>query len=428
MAAALTATFDATTGGVFLSATEIALPSSVGTVAFERSADGGDWELIEERVAVLGFAQFSDYLFPPDVPLEYRVRYTPIGHVVGVGAAVNGNGTALNPPLPTEAIAGTDWLLVVSACRNTAITPVVSGGLGGGYSSHSGSYSLNLSSKVKDVGEPTPTVSFPGAVAGDSTSARVVAIRGVLGPDNIVNLDTVAGTTTIPFNGITPPGGVGSFAVVAGWAADDWSNTPGANTWTTVFEQSTTLGNDQGIVLISKVATVSPVPAGTISATRASSISKSLTMTYAEMAEQLVTAAALTPDVAGTLLVTTGLESTASPTYATYVEVVGWSDVQRSDRATLIPISGSNRPVAVSDAAGPRRWEVTLRFDDRVAADEVDAVLAEGQPIYLRAPVEAPFPLGWHAVGARTMDRRSARGVRRYLVLELTECEAPAVA
>lgn len=425
---AVTATLNQNTGGVEIIATDILLPDFTGSASFERAANGGPWELVATRMSFGGTASAVDYFYPAGVPLQYRIRYTPIPHVVGAGTAADGNGaTPLNPPLPADAKVG-DWLLVVSACRNTAVTPVVSGGLGGGYSPHSGAYCLNLTSKVMDVGEPAPTVSFPGAVAGDSTSARVVAVRGVNGPDNIVALDTAAGTTVVPFPGITPPSGVGAFVVAAAWAQDDWAGTAAPATWFTVFSQINTAGNDQAMTLIRHTATVSPVPGGSITAARASSISKALTMSYQKMTEQTVSSSVATPDPDRTVLVVSGVTTPGSPSYAAPVKVVGWSDPERDARTALIPISGSSRPVAVSDVAGPQRWTLELELPDQYAARELDEALTEGQAVYLRSTDTCPFPTGWHSVGARKIGRRAARGVKRYATLALTECAAPAVA
>jgi hypothetical protein len=85
-------------------------------------------------------------------------------------------------------------------------------------------------------------------------------------------------------------------------------------------------------------------------------------------------------------------------------------------------------PIAVTDLRGSRRLSLTVTTVDLGAAEDLDARLAQGDPVLIHAPggVDCPIPSMYAVVGDVAIDRHSKRTKRRFFDLPLTEVAAPA--
>lgn len=166
--------------------------------------------------------------------------------LIGAGTNASGNNTSLVPALPAGIAAG-DLLLIFAAIRNSGVgtpnTPT-------GYTLLAGSANARIFGKIAGGSESAPTVSFTGGAAGDTTLATMVAYRGadLTVQNSAEQLNASAQNITVP--ALT---GIGASALVVwfGWKQDDWTAVdpfvPGFVD--EVFENSSTTGNDAGIVV-----------------------------------------------------------------------------------------------------------------------------------------------------------------------------------
>lgn len=100
-------------------------------------------------------------------------------------------------------------------------------------------------------------------------------------------------------------------------------------------------------------------------------------------------------------------------------------DVTRASRAGLFTVVGRPKPVAVSDARGPRTWELTLKTETKAEREHLDAALATGDVVFLQTPAGYPIPGGWYSAGDTTEARKDMPWDKRWWTLPLTETEAP---
>lgn len=166
---------------------------------------------------------------------------------VGAGAAVHGDNATLHPAFPAGIVAG-DVIVITTHIRNTAAfagdvnTP-------GGWKQL-----LNLGHIVVVAQEwdgvfTAPSCVFSGGSAGDTTSARCFAWRGVK-----VSLSgpAVSVTNASAQNVATPaytPARNGAVALVGAWKQDDWTSVAALAGLTEIADDPTTTGNDQGTAL-----------------------------------------------------------------------------------------------------------------------------------------------------------------------------------
>jgi hypothetical protein len=130
--------------------------------------------------------------------------------------------------------------------------------------------------------------------------------------------------------------------------------------------------------------------------------------------------AAITP-----VLDTIWLKSIARPFLNRTVTLTDYSDISRGSRNGVFEIVGRTLPVAVSDVRGSRSVTLTVMVPTVAAADDLDLVLASGDPVFVHVPPGCPVPGMYAVVGDTTQYRRSARATRRYFTLPLTEVAAP---
>ena len=125
------------------------------------------------------------------------------------------------------------------------------------------------------------------------------------------------------------------------------------------------------------------------------------------------------------VLDTIWLKSMARPFLNRPVTLTAYSDIARGSRNGVFDIVGRTLPVAVTDVRGSRAMTITVMVPSVSEADDLDQVLASGDPILLHVPPDCPIPGMYAVVGTVSISRRSMRGTRRYLELPLTEVAAP---
>jgi hypothetical protein len=120
------------------------------------------------------------------------------------------------------------------------------------------------------------------------------------------------------------------------------------------------------------------------------------------------------------------LKVVARPFLNRVVTVNDWTDVVRPARGGVFDIVGRSFPIAVSDVRGSRRYSLFIAAATVEERDNLDLLLASGEPVYVQVPSDCEyFPGGYFDVGDVTMTRRSQRGVRRVFELPLVECAPP---
>ncbi|WP_410669130.1 hypothetical protein [Amycolatopsis sp. cmx-4-68] len=180
---------------------------------------------------------------------------------VGTGAAAVGNNASVAPALPAGIAAG-DLLLVFAAIRNSGAgvpsTPT-------GYTLLAGSANARVFGKIATGSESAPTVAFTGGVANATTLATMVAYRGAA-----LTVQNSAEQLNASAQNIATPAlsGVGTAALVMwfGWKQDDWTSVDPllAGSIDEVFENSSTTGDDAGIVVDHLVVSSSVLGGGAV--------------------------------------------------------------------------------------------------------------------------------------------------------------------
>lgn len=191
---------------------------------------------------------------------------------VGAGTATHADNATLTPGIHASAAKG-DVVLVFAAIRNTAATVNTPTG----YTALVADGNVCLFGKIHTGSESSPSVTFTGGSAGDTTSAQTATFRGyqleTLSLSNLSN--SSAQNINIP---AFLPTKANVLALWLGWKQDDWTSAGDLFAGITeIAEASTTTGNDQALVWNYDIQ-AAPVEYGTGSWTitgGASAISKS---------------------------------------------------------------------------------------------------------------------------------------------------------
>jgi hypothetical protein len=166
---------------------------------------------------------------------------------VAAGTADHDDAATLTPGLPAGLAAG-DLLLIFAASRTSGTS---SPDLPAGFTRidpFPENRNVAVFAKYATASEATPTVTFTGAVAGDTTSAQCAAFRGV----SMVVKGSGAQFNSTPAQNIGYPA-VGlqddnCVVVYLGWKQDDWTSVAAISGATEIGEPDTTTGDDQGLV------------------------------------------------------------------------------------------------------------------------------------------------------------------------------------
>lgn len=123
------------------------------------------------------------------------------------------------------------------------------------------------------------------------------------------------------------------------------------------------------------------------------------------------------------------LKSITRPFLNRAVEVRNWSDVTRPARNGVFDIVGRSYPVVVTDVRGSRQYTLEINTVTLGEAEELDLVLASGDPIFLHAPSAFRMPevlmKSTYAVVGNSGERRTGKRGWRAFTLPLTEVAAP---
>lgn len=203
---------------------------------------------------------------------------------VAAGAASHGDNADLSPALPAGLAEG-DILIGLAAIRNTSAFP---SGASGGYDwMYFDSGHVRLFWKVAGASESSPTVSFAGGSAGDTTSAVMFAFRGEVAALPVVtaalqaSLSTNASAANIAYPSMVIDQG-NSVVLVVGWKQDDWTSVATLAGMSEAVDVSSTTGNDQGLVVDYVIQTTpANLAAGSFTVTGgASAVSKGIVLVF----------------------------------------------------------------------------------------------------------------------------------------------------
>lgn len=119
------------------------------------------------------------------------------------------------------------------------------------------------------------------------------------------------------------------------------------------------------------------------------------------------------------------LKFIVQPALNQQVQLIDWSEVSRPSRVSLYDVVGRTDPVAVTDVHSSRRVTVKMRTQTNDEADQLDAALSQGRPLFLHVPDPLALPSMYAVAG----DYSSSRPVRPTLVrhweIQLIEVSPP---
>jgi hypothetical protein len=214
-----------------------------------------DWKVGGERVTVTDIT-------PPASP------------TFATGTVDHDDNASLTPGLPGSEAVG-DVLLMLAAIRNSGTgTPNTPSGWTRLDVFPSGACVQLFALPVTSTPVSAPTVSFTGGAAGATTSARILRVRGMkchsasqLVVASAAHLNASAGDIFYP-KLYVPDDCDGALILYIGWKQDDWTSVAEIVDATEVFDNASTLGNDQGIVMDYLVqTTAADIPSGSFTVT-----------------------------------------------------------------------------------------------------------------------------------------------------------------
>lgn len=411
----LTATYSAVApsyqyGGVRLTAS--GAPAGSDYAFFERSTDGITWTTVRggDRVQLAGLgAILDDYEFVVGATNQYRVRYIDVDAVpsyVAAGTAQTGNNTSLTPPHPAGLAVG-DTKLILASIRNSG-TGTVSAPAGWTPVATSGNFTML--SRVHQSGDTAPLVTFAGGAAGEDTLAQMIAIRGSQSFANVIRTQLNGVAQDVSGAGATFVSACIMFTCI--WKQDDYtsSSTPGSGV--KIAEIVSTAGNDAGMSwsynLVGTGLIGTPVNPWPMTITGgATAISRSMLVMIGP-ADYTGT------DTASVLPVTAWdevwIKNPSRPGNNIRVVPTEVGDITRPARTARFDVLGRTVPVAVSDLAGGRQFDLSIDVYGNAAADDMDNRLASGDPMYLQAPsLNADLPTLYFVCGD-VVRSRDAKG------------------
>jgi hypothetical protein len=394
-------------------------PSTADYALIERSTDQVTWNTVRggDTVTITaGAGHLDDYEFDPGVLNYYRVSYVDSGPItyVAKGTSATGNNTSLTPGMPAGVAAG-DLLILAASIRNdtgTVMTPT-------GWTRVNSLGNVALFARRYATGDTAPTVTFSGGVANADTLAQIAAFRNAYEVPHVVQsqLNASAQNINTPAMTVTKNNTLNIFVA---WKQDDWTSV--TDVLTEIQEIVSTAGDDAGMVWnyqIQTTATSWSTGAYTVTG-GAAAISRVLSQAFAPAPYVARDSTTITPSMDRVWL-----KNPRRPNLNTKVTVTDWGTISRPARAGIFDVISRTMPVAVTDVRGSRRYELTVTTSDLGGAEELDARLAQGDPVLLHVPQGAPFPGMYAVVGDVDIDRHSKRTLRRFFKLPLTEVAAP---
>jgi hypothetical protein len=422
-----TVTFDAT-----LSRVRIATDGLGGalTAVVERSTDQVTWTRVRggDPATVNGGAlAVDDYEFTPNVANYYRVVAARDVRTTGTGfagIAATANNVAVNPAMPTGARAR-HAVLLYGSVRDGAAGVTLTAGYQANLLYDQGHVKVGV--KTHTGTEAAPTVTPVASAANSDVIGQTAALRNLsTSASAMVHILTLVIEQNVSFPGLTPAA-VRQAIIFLGWKQTSWTSvanlTGGAYAGYVEFgEPSSTIGNDAAQVWGFKQqtgTTPETIPAGSFTVTGGvQHVTRGIVIAMAPLS--LTVSGSITPTQNTVWVKNLGL-----PFLNRAVTVVDHSDIEEDDRTEILDVVGRRYPVAITDVRAGLRQTLTLMFATLFDANQFLLCLAPGGPVYLQVPASCPFP-GMHAtVGKVRMHKSSARGLRRFVTLPLTEVAAP---
>lgn len=171
---------------------------------------------------------------------------------VSAGSPTHGSNASVVPGAPAS-VANGDALILFAAIRNSGTGTV---NLPTGWRAIAEFGNLRIMGRYRqNTADDTPTVSFTGGVANATTSAVILAFR---------NCSIVAALAATQLNGSaqniataylkkypknTSHRYQNCVVISAGWKQDDWTSVAALSGFTEALDNSTTTGDDQGLVI-----------------------------------------------------------------------------------------------------------------------------------------------------------------------------------
>ncbi|NBH01933.1 hypothetical protein [Amycolatopsis sp. SID8362] len=391
----------------------------------ERSTDGITWTTVRggDKVGLTaGAGKLDDYEFAAGVANTYRVTAVDSAAVQpnGAWAFVTANNATLNPPLPTGVVTGAMMLLFVTHANTAAtITTPTGWTLLAGGAGH-----MAVFYRVMAPGVTAPSVAFSGGAAGDSCSAHIRAWTNADAPVHAA-LQTNASAQDVAYPGATlAQDGIA-------WVVHEWkkSSASGASAPSLFGDQaggSNTAGANAETNLTWRTdATVNirTVTAGTsVYAGGSAAVSKARLLRMTRRVNVGVETSVITP-----VLDSVWIKNVRRPSLNRKVTVSGISEVSRPARVAIIDVIGRTYPIAINDVRGSQHFTLTVTTPSLAAAADFDNALLTGHAVFIQAPtVLCAIPTVYATIGDTAQRKTSARGVRRYFDLPVTEVAAPA--
>lgn len=390
----------------------------------ERSTDGITWTTVRggDKVGLTaGAGKVDDYEFVAGVANTYRVTAIDAAQIqaISAGAFTTANNGPVVPPLPAGILAG-NMMILTATHQNTAATVNTPAGwtlLAGGASHFATFY------RVYQPGDTAPTVTFSGGAAGQSCSATIRGFTNA-GPPVHLTTQTNASAQNVAYPGTSQPHkgivyllhewkqstGTG-VAVPLEFNADPWGgfNTAGASAesqiiWRTVGDawHTITAGTSAwsgGAAAVSKARLMYMVP-----------------RPYTNRETSVITP----------VLDSVWIKNVRRPSLNRKITVTGVSDITRPARVSIVDVIGRTYPVAINDVRGSQRLTLSVSVPSLAAAADFDNAMLTGHTVFIQGPeLACAVPTLYATVGDTTQRKTSARGVRRYFDLPLTEVAAP---
>jgi len=426
----VTLSYDAGLGRVTIAAT--ALGGDVATV--ERSTDEVRWTTVRGMTALTVTASalpadLYDYEYAPNVANHYRVRSYETGPItyVAAGTASHGNNASVTPGLPAGIQEG-DLLLLLAAIRNS---PTANPLAPSGWTQLRSFSNMRLFGKIASSSESGPTVTFAGGVADAATSAQIAAFR-TADMRLVTSAELSNGSAAdIAFPAIAS-GAMEDNTVVLflGWRAQDWTSVATIAGATEIGEPATGLGDNQGIVwdYVIRGAAASVGSGSFVVTGGIAGISRGGTVVIARAAEDpLIDTQVEDVTPAQTAV---WLKSPQRPFLNREIslgaEGPGW-EMERSGRGQLHEVLNRSLPVAQTDVAGSRRYQLRLRTETDEAGQTLQYLLESGDVLCLQAPAGATVPAGGVYLLADTTRERlvHAAGELRHWTIPVREVAPP---
>lgn len=390
------------------------------TVHIERSTDQVTWTTVRGGTAVpvaTGTARIDDYEFAPNVANYYRATGASPINLVAACTAAHADNASVAPTVPAGTLEG-HLMLMWASIRNTSATPTTHAS----WTLLGNNGCARLYGRIASATEPASyTQAFSGGAAGSTTSAQIATFDGASITVHAGNLTTNASAQNITTAALTVTED-GCLVVQCGQKEDDWTSVATLSGYAEIGEPSSTTGNDQGIVwdwaaqsTATNVGASSFVVTGGVSAAGRSVV-------MALLPNTLVQTASVTPN-----LTSAWIKNLFRPFLNRAVDVIDYTTVDQPARNSLFDVIGRSYPVAVTDVRGSRRVTLRVKVDTLADAEDLRLCLAAGDPVFVQVPADCPVPGSMYAViGDLSISRTSARGVKRYFELPLTEVAAPA--